>query len=229
MTLEGPPCLSRESFAYRFGGYGTHEWVLYYDLIRALLNITISSTAVAALDFESLVDHLEFLKTTWLNEPNPDLEDRIPAVIIDNERRRLPEAMGGRSMVVDEDCPLCKMMGDECEAGLDVCFWHLDGCNMDEHFAFSTFLTEKEYLEDQVKWELHHREFEKKWKDQEERLARGEPVEPDPLYGSTAFDDYGPFVLAEAEPPEAYRPDVIPHYCLNGLTDHCFGLAQDGR
>ena len=203
MMLEGPPCLARESFAYRYGGYGTHEWVLYYNLIRALLDGTVSSTAAAALDFESLVDHLESLKTKWLNEPNLELEGRIPAIVIDNERRRLPEAMGGRTMVVDEDCPLCKMMGDECESGLEVCFWHLDGCNMEEHFAFSTFATEKEYLEDRIKWELRHREFEQKWKEREERIARGEPLEPDPFFDPPALDDVVPFALAEAEPPEA--------------------------
>lgn len=34
---EGPPPLSRDSFAYRFGGFGTHEYVVYYYLIRYLL------------------------------------------------------------------------------------------------------------------------------------------------------------------------------------------------
>jgi hypothetical protein len=30
IQLEGPPCLDRNSFAYRFAGFGTHEWVIYY-------------------------------------------------------------------------------------------------------------------------------------------------------------------------------------------------------
>lgn len=203
MMLEGPPCLSRDSFAYRYSGYGIHEWVLYYALIRELLHSTTVSTAAAALDFAGLVDHLESLKNAWLNEPNPEFDDRTPAIVIDNERRRLPEAMGGRSMVVDEDCPLCKMMGDECEAGLEVCFWHLDGCNMDDHFAFSKFLTEDDYLEDKLKWELHEREVAQRLKDREERIARGEPVEPDPLFDPPVLDEYVPFALAETEPPEA--------------------------
>jgi hypothetical protein len=203
LLLEGPPCLSRDSFAYRFGGYGTHEWVLYYDLVRGLLDRTMSSTAAAALDFESLVDHMESLKDEWLNQPNPDFENRIPAIVIDNERRRLPEAMGGRSMVVDEDCPCCKMLGDECEAGREVCFWHLDGSNMEEHFAFSQFLTETEYLEEMVKRELRDKEFEQKWREREERIARGEAPEPDPFFDPPGLDEYIPFELADAEPPEA--------------------------
>ncbi|HEX6730814.1 MAG TPA: hypothetical protein VF074_12405, partial [Pyrinomonadaceae bacterium] len=35
--LEEPPCLSRDSYAYRFAGFGTHEWVMYYDLVRFLI------------------------------------------------------------------------------------------------------------------------------------------------------------------------------------------------
>ena len=34
---EGPPPLSRDSHAYRFAGFGTHEYVLYYDFVRHLL------------------------------------------------------------------------------------------------------------------------------------------------------------------------------------------------
>jgi hypothetical protein len=203
IQLEGPPCLAQNSYAYRFAGFGTHEWVIYYGLVRHLLERAVKPWSSGQQDFEELITHLDSLKNTWLNEPNMDLDQRIPAIIIDNERKRLPEAMGGRSMVVDEDCPLCKMMGDECEAGLEVCFWHLDGCNMDEHFAFSTFLTEKEYLEDMVENELRHREFDRKWKEREERIARGEPVEPDPFLDLPALDEFVPFSLAEPEPPEA--------------------------
>ena len=94
-------------------------------------------------------------------------------------------------------------MGDECEAGMEVCFWHLDGCNMEDHFAFSSFLTEKEYLEDKIKLELWHREFDRKWKEREERIARGEPVEPDPFFDPPTLGEFVPFALAEPEPPEA--------------------------
>jgi hypothetical protein len=111
--------------------------------------------------------------------------------------------MGGRSMVVDEDCPLCKMMGDECESGREVCFWHLDSCNMDEHFAFSTFLAEEEYLEDQLKWELRHRAFEQEKKEREQRKARGELVEEHQDFELPALDEFLPFELTEKEPPEA--------------------------
>ncbi|MDQ6653350.1 MAG: hypothetical protein M3Y84_11460, partial [Acidobacteriota bacterium] len=34
---EGPPCLPHGSYAYRFAGFGTHEFVIYYDLVRHLI------------------------------------------------------------------------------------------------------------------------------------------------------------------------------------------------
>ena len=173
--LEGPPGLSRDSFAYRFGGFGTHEWIVYYELVRFLLESSAALSTADTTDFTSLVSQLETLKNGWLNEPSPEFDGHVPAIIIDNERRRMPEAMGGRSMVVDEDCPVCKMMGDDAEAGRGVWFWHLDGCNMDDHFAFSRFLTEKEYLEDRVQMELMHAEFDRKWKEREERIAGVNP------------------------------------------------------
>lgn len=193
MQLEGPPCLARDSHAYRYAGFGTHEWVIYYDLVRHLLANADPRACNADFDFAALVSQLDSLKESWLNDPNPNLEGRIPAVIIDNERKRLPEAMGGRSMVIDEDCPLCKMMGDECEAGLDVCFWHLDCSAMEEHFAFSTFLTEKEYVEHRTEMERRHREFDRKWKEREEKIARGETVESDESFYGSLIDEYIPF------------------------------------
>lgn len=200
--LEGPPGLARDSFAYRFAGFGTKEWVVYYDLVRFLLESASTFSDEEISDFEDLVTQLETIKNQWLNEPNAEL-GHAPVNVIDNERRRIPEAMGGRSMVVDEDCPICKMMGDEAEAGRGIWFWHLDGCNMDDHFAFSTFLTEKEYLDDRLEMEQRHREFDRRWKEREERIARGEPVEPDPFFDPPDLYDLSQFALSEPEPPEA--------------------------
>jgi hypothetical protein len=240
--LEGPPGLSRDSFAYRYAGFGTHEWVIYYDLVRHLLwsaakicsapcsvgtghrfgidpsrqapdsilsPLTTSSNSDSSL--ESLIAQLDEIKLRWLTEPCAELEDRVPFQIIDNERRRIPEAMGGRSMVIDEDCPICKMMGDESEAGREVCFMHLDGSNMDEAFAFSSARTIAEL----------EREFQRKWQEREARRAQDEQVEQDPLYsaltsgvsvdGSSWVDeDLRSFLegqshwpLRDSEPPEA--------------------------
>ena len=74
---------------------------------------------------------------------------------------------------------------------------------MDDHFAFSTFVTEQEYLEDQIQMELRHREFDQKWKEREERIVRGENTEGDEFLDLPVLDEYVPFQLSEPEPPEA--------------------------
>ena len=224
--LEEPPSLSNESHAYRFAGYGTHEWVMYYYLVRFLLweavdlkidlarhanhvrsshccrasavispldRLSPSDTfAVAASSIEKLsppetdslnpestssfrnakptnvqlIAYLAEQQAQWLSRPNQELDCYIPAEVIDNERRRRPEAMSGRSMVVDEDCYCCKMMGDESEAGLGIYFCHFDGCNMEDEFAFSSCATMEE-------WEAEQRKFEQ-WtlKSERERKER---------------------------------------------------------
>ena len=218
--LEGPPCLPPDSFAYRFAGFGSHEWFIYYDLVRYLLwsamahvehtsdpdgLVDLSTPIVnhAKRDDTDLLTHLEQLKNAWLTEPNDDLEGRIPFVIIDNERKRLPEAMGGRSMVVDEDCPICKMMGDESEAGLEVCFWHLDGCNMDDGFAFSSCRTIEDWEAEQKRHDEFNQEWDRKRKEREERIARGEQLDPDPFFDPPALDEFVPWTYTEPDPPEA--------------------------
>jgi hypothetical protein len=50
---------------------------------------------------------------------------------------------------------------------------------------------------------MRDREFEQKWKDREERIARGETLESDTTFDPPLLDEYVPFALAETEPPEA--------------------------
>jgi len=193
---EGPPCLPGHSFAYRFAGFGTHEWVIYYDLVRHLLW---SARQLNALGLEETITRLNHIKTTWLDEPNHELDNRIPALIIDNERRRLPEAMLGREMVIDEDCPVCRMMGNDAELGLEVGFWGLDGAHMDEDFAFSSFRTREEWEADRRSWKEFNEAFNRKWEERQQRLARGEALEPDPFFDPPDLDR----LLRSGEQPDS--------------------------
>ena len=194
---EGPPCLSTNSFAYRFAAFGTHEYVLYYDLIRHLIGGLIDllpqatvSTDCETPDDDQLIATLNQMKTEWLENPQADLGGRIPAILIDNERKRLPQAMRPRDMIIDDDCPMCQMFGDETTPlGMGVGFWHLDGAHMDEDFAFSTYKTRQEWENEKRRREEFDREFNRKREERQRRIARGEPIEPDPLF------DPGPFEL----------------------------------
>ena len=73
--------------------------------------------------------------------------------------------MTGRSMVVDEDCYCCKMMGDESEAGVAIYFCHFDGSNMEDEFAFSSCATLEEWKAEQRKYAEWNRKSEHESKD----------------------------------------------------------------
>ena len=204
ILLEGPPCLDRNSFAYRFAGFGDHEWVIYYYLIRSLISqgigaVLASQSINSKTTLEELIAKLEEKKFQWLSEPNEEFSGHVPFIVLDNERKRLPEAMGGRTMVIDEDCPICKMMGDDAEAGLGVYFWHLDGCNMEQDFVFSTHLTKEE-------WETEQRMYEQISDECAERMVRrkrGELVDDDLAFEPIQLDEFVPWRQFEEEPPEA--------------------------
>ncbi|HKO44866.1 MAG TPA: hypothetical protein VJU84_16425 [Pyrinomonadaceae bacterium] len=210
MQGEGPPCLPVDSHAYRYGGFGTHEWVVYYDLVRHLFCVaTLGDTAFGAdsrtgsdSDLVSTLasdtcdsphssstgsdsdrirtptsrgsdrvpsfandqcapaslDVLQRFASTWLDTPQPNYDNRTPAIIIDNERRRLPITMTPEQLMIDEDCECCQMLARDAANG-EPTFWHLDGCNMEEEFAFSWCLTIQEWEAEQRRHEELGLEF----------------------------------------------------------------------
>jgi hypothetical protein len=198
---EGPPCLSTDSIAYRFAGFGTHEWVVYYDLVRHLLGRAID---LDCGDLEEAVNKLEVIKTDWLEKGDGEYERQSPAIIIENERKRLPEAMSPKDLIIDEDCDWCRASALDAEMGFGPGFWHLDGSHMDDEFAFSHYLTLQEWEAENRRREEYRREFDRKWKDREERIARGEAVEDefefDWMKPDGAEDD--PTSLSEDAPPD---------------------------
>ncbi|HEV2826057.1 MAG TPA: hypothetical protein VGW76_00540 [Pyrinomonadaceae bacterium] len=191
---EGPPCLNVNSFAYRCAGFGTHEFVIYYDLIRhligRLLDLLPSATIRADVqDVDQLIATLEHMKVDWLENPQADLGGRIPAIIIDNERKRLPQALRPCDMIVDDDCPVCQMFGDETSPlGMGVGFWHLDGSHMDDEFAFSHYKTRQEWENEKRRREEFNREFDRRWEERQQRIARGEPIERDAFFDPEPFE-----------------------------------------
>ena len=144
------------------------------------------------MDIESQIALLEEVKTNWLEQPHPDYDGRIPAILIDNERKRLPIALRPRDMIVDEDCPLCQMLGDETTPlGLGVGFWGLDGSQMDDDFAFSCHKTREEWEAENRRREEFSIEFNRRWEERQQRIARGEVIEPDSFFDPDPFPDLG--------------------------------------
>ncbi|HVA45308.1 MAG TPA: hypothetical protein VNH11_02885 [Pirellulales bacterium] len=171
-----PPPLDRESHAYRFAGIGIHEWVHYYYLLRRLIwscHDQVREQAGKSANWHlfspgdfltSEVPRLAAARDGWLDSPDHDLSGRTPRQVNDNERRRVPEAVSGHDAMVDDDCPLCDMMADLP----GPMFWHLDGCNMDEGFAFSYLRTREEWETEQREWEELDRRLD------EEQAAKDE-------------------------------------------------------
>ncbi|MEK6320446.1 MAG: hypothetical protein AABN33_02055 [Acidobacteriota bacterium] len=161
---EGPPPLARDSFAYRFAGFGTHEYVLYYDLLRHLLSECWQRVqSEERVDVSAESSRLNEVKEAWLNEPQRELEGRIPSAIIESERRRIPMVMSGKAMMIDENCDVCRMLAGETGEEFGPGFWHLDGCNMDEGFEFSFHRTREEWEEAERRRREFDEEFNRKW------------------------------------------------------------------
>ncbi len=172
-----PPALGEESAAFRLGGFGTHENVLYYELARHLICECWQRVVEPAADAGPLVDPhaarptespadvacwLRHVQDEWLGAPNwEDLSGRTPAEVVHCERRRIPMAMSGREAMVDDDCPLCQMLAD----GPRPMFWHLDGCNQDDDFPFSLHCrTRQQWEEEQRRHEEFNRKFEEEYR-----------------------------------------------------------------
>jgi hypothetical protein len=172
---ECPPGLDESSHAFRYGGFGTHELVKYYDLVRELLwssweqlaELSQSSRESQRPQFLMVGDflttevpRLEQVREQWLNTPDPECHGRTPRSMIQRERARLPEGMSGRDAMIDPDCPCCQMMA-EMHGPM---FWGLDGSSMDDEFAFDMYRrTREEWEEEQRRWEENSRRFDAEW------------------------------------------------------------------
>lgn len=174
-----PPGLAETSHAFLHGGFGSHELLKYYDLVRELLyscweqltelamspNPAQRPETLTAGDFLTTeVPRLEAVREAWLDAPDEDCHRRTPRSIINRERSRIPEAASGREAMVDPDCPCCQMMADMP----GPMFWHLDGCNNDDEFAFDIYYrTREDWDEEQRRQEEFDRRFDAKCAERE--------------------------------------------------------------
>jgi hypothetical protein len=143
---EPAPCLGKDSRAYRFAGFGTHEITIYYSLVRMLIaDCWKRMSQKKEISMPNEIERLEQLKAEWLNSPDPEYGGKTPSCLIEYERIRLPWVSSEEDSPFEDDCPCCQAMsGDEFGPG----FWHLDGCNMDDDFAFSFYRTREEWEEE---------------------------------------------------------------------------------
>ncbi|HYK89423.1 MAG TPA: hypothetical protein VE398_11675 [Acidobacteriota bacterium] len=166
------PCLSKNSAAYRFAGFGRHEMVVYYDLLRHLLSECWKRLSEGKdVPIADEVARLTQIKADWLECPDPDFDGRNPAYILECERKRLPLIASPEEMVMDEDCPMCQAMAEE----YTPTFCHLDGCNMDDDFPFSFCRTRSEWEEEERVRREFSDEFNRRWEERERKNLEEEP------------------------------------------------------
>jgi hypothetical protein len=55
------------------------------------------------------------------------------------------------------------MLAYETDDDFGPAFWHLDGCNMDPGFVFSTYQTREEWEAEKRRWQESYDEFERQW------------------------------------------------------------------
>jgi len=138
-----PPGLEPDTFAYRFGGCGTHENVVYYYMVRHLLWSCRDRLAgwKAAGQLQQLIaddflaaelPRLARVRELWFDSPDPNATAARWA--------RSSTASGGESPRPfrprdNRGSRLSALPDDGRDLGSGPAFWHLDGCNLDDDFA----------------------------------------------------------------------------------------------
>ncbi len=150
-TKDAPPDLPKDSAAYKYAGFGTHEIVVYYDLMRYLLEVYSQRLRERpGITVEEGIEFLSGARDAWLEEPNADYSGRFPSEIIEFERIRRNITMSPHECLIDEDCPICVEMSQIFDTPM---FWHLDGSHMDREFAFSFHKTYEEWQQEELAFE----------------------------------------------------------------------------
>ncbi len=145
-----PPGIPETAAAYRYAGIGRHAWVVHYEFVRFVLGQCWSSLQQRPnLRAAEEAHRVEREAKSWLQTPHPDWHGLTPVQVMERERRRLPLVLSPKEASLDADCPICQMLIDTS----GPLFWHLDGRNMEDEFAFSSWRTREEWDEEQQQFE----------------------------------------------------------------------------
>lgn len=194
------PPLPPESMAHRLGGFGTTEVVLYFDLVRALLDHASELTKQQPQPTQpALIEQLAECRDRWLQEPNEATGPLTPVALIASERRRLPVTSDGSHL--DCDCPICQSLEEGNFGPAFLCFdgHHLE---LEDEFAFSMCATRAEWDREQENYRRFSEEMDRKFREQ----AAGDADAADPPAGSVwqaSFVDWDSVAGPNSSPREA--------------------------
>lgn len=170
-----PPPLDTESFAYKNAGFGTHEWVMHYYLVRHLMYDCVEQRETyGSFEIDAEIDRLKSVRDVWLRTPDPESSGRVPLAIIDHERIRKNLTVSAQEALIDENCPCCVAMAEDFDTPM---FSFIDGCNMDDRFEFSPYKTRDEWEAEQRRWEEFNKEYNEKLKNKPDSAAWFEDTE----------------------------------------------------
>jgi hypothetical protein len=203
MLGQCPPGLGPQSAAFRFGGFGTHEIVLYYDLVRELVWACWASVVensprpfagegqgVRAVGSETVSRTSEISETSEVSGGKTEQVRRLRQAKDQWLNTPQSEDLGGRTPaeVIERERARLPMAVSAEEAMVDddcpLCqmlaeqsgpvFWNLDGCNMDPDFPFSFHRTREEWEKEQRDYEEFSRECDERRKQREAGLPEDE-------------------------------------------------------
>jgi hypothetical protein len=102
-----PACLPRDSSAYRYAGFGSIECLVYCEMLESSILAALENTSSYETDgnIDPLVQWLANWQRRWLTTPDEVHGGRVPAQIIDWERRRLPLVCAANAKVPPHGAP----------------------------------------------------------------------------------------------------------------------------
>jgi len=145
-----PRGLAHDSFAFQHGPPGRNEVVIYFDLCREVVAqawrklVEVPHTGETDLA-AALYEHAQ----RWLKEGSIDGDPTPPAAMIMSERQRMP--LTGNPSILDDECPICRMLANDSEGAFGPMFCNFDGhhLELDDEFAFSLCETREEWEREQ--------------------------------------------------------------------------------
>lgn len=145
--LTGRPPVPLPPHLSRFNGpfFGTHEIVIYFNMVRDLLRHAAAALMVGGPAIRSgLIANLHRHREVWLATPSePESPLETPKYLINLERSRTPWAASEKSIAYDCECPLCQMMSQS----KGITFGHFDTSGLDYEWPFSP-------MDDKADWEF---------------------------------------------------------------------------
>lgn len=147
-----PPALDETSAAYRFGGFGTIEVVVYFELVRTLFSVAWDRVSAGDFHRENFISQLIELRERILDEESDDGSSGYTnRQLIELERKRMPIISDGAHLF--DDCPLCRAMADErIDLGPTFLWYDTHELELEDEFAFSTTLSRAEWEQEQLEW-----------------------------------------------------------------------------